>query len=337
MAAKPLTLEEFSAIVGRILPARVKAVAVGVSGGPDSMALAKMLSLWTKKNKIQVHVLTVDHGLRLESAKESRQVAARMKGWPNTEHHILKWKGAKPKTRLMEVARTARYDLMAGYCGKHKIRHLFLAHHQDDQAETFLFRLAKGSGLDGLASIRPVQTHESGFMLVRPFLGVEKERLVATCGQYKIFFVKDPSNSTDRFVRPRLRKSRKVLEEEGLSAKRLSVTAARLERARAGLDEIAEKSFKKNVITRSAHKVVLDQKAWARGPEEISLRVLLKIIRYLRPGEDYLPRMEKIEDLFGDLYRVGPFRKRTLGGLVFERDDRKKAVVISREKASYKT
>jgi tRNA(Ile)-lysidine synthase len=332
LAARPVTSEEFSEILESFLSERISAVAVGVSGGPDSMALAKLLSLWGSKKRVRVHALSIDHGLRKESAKEARSAGKRMEGWSNLQHEILKWKGKKPKARMMEEARVARYDLIAQYCRKHKIKYLFLAHHQDDQAETFLLRLAGGSGLDGLAAIRPVQVYDKTLTVLRPLLGFSKERLIATCKVHKIPYLKDPSNKAQKFARPRLRKSWKILEAEGLSSKRLAVTAARIDRARRALDEMAEKAFYGSLLAKTTNRIVLDQESWCRLPGEIAFRVVLKAIRHLRPGENYLPRMEKIEDLFADLFSPKPFRKRTLGGAVFERDDRKGLVIVSAEK-----
>ncbi len=307
-----------------------KTVAVAVSGGPDSMALAKLLADWAVDQKIRLHVLTVDHGLRKESAAEAKMVAKAVKDWPGVTHATLKWAGRKPKARLMEEAREARYKLLAGYCRDHKIKCLFLAHHQDDQAETFLFRLAKGSGLDGLASIRPVQEYPD-LLLLRPLLSISKQALVATCIFYKILFARDPSNHKTQYARPRLRNARPILEKEGLTSKRLSVTAQRLERARSSLDEIAKKSFDNNVIINHTSRIVFNNDLWNRETEEVAIRILILAIEKLRPDLKYRPRMESIEDLFADLRHEKQFRKRTLGGLIFERDNNKNIIAISVE------
>lgn len=337
MAAEPLKAElipdEFSALLAERFPSALKdsVFAVAVSGGPDSMTLAKLLSNWAAQNNKTIHALTVDHGLRAESADEAAQVATWLKGWPNTRHTVLKWEGDKPQNRIQEEARNARYRLMTDYCAGQGISSLFLAHHQDDQAETFLLRLAMGSGLDGLAAMRPVHKTGAGLILLRPFLTLPKERLLATCAAMGIPFVNDPSNGSDNFARVRLRKSLTALEAEGLSSKRLAVTAERLDRARDALDKIAEKAQISAVISADTGRIVYRIESLKPWPDEIVFRVLIYSLKSLRPGGDHLPRMEKIESLFRDFLSPAPFTKRTLGGLIFERDDKDGLLIVSVE------
>ena len=326
-----LTVESFSQILKREFPVSFEgqALAVGVSGGPDSMALLRLLCDWGKA--AEIHAIIVDHGLRAESADEARGVYDQIKDWPGVCPVVLRWEDGV-QSRIQEEARKARYGLMAEYCVAHEISCLFLAHHMDDQAETFLFRLAKGSGVDGLAAMKPMQIYNEQLTLVRPLLGVAKDGLVAFCESVGVSYVLDPSNQSDRFARVRLRKSAEVLAEEGLSAKRLSVTARRLARAQEALEKIAGEAFENVSRGTDTDSIVLDSKAWLELTNEIAIRIVLESIRRLKPNEDYLPRMERIEDLFYDLKNMSvPFRKRTLGGLVFERKDREDLIIISLE------
>jgi tRNA(Ile)-lysidine synthase len=130
-------------------------VAAGVSGGPDSMAMLWLLSHWAVERDIFIRAYTVDHGLRRESADEARTIGAWVKDWPNVMHEVLVWEGEKPGSRILEEARSKRYALMAAAMKAQGAGYLFIAHHRDDQAETFLIRLAKGSGLDGLVACAP--------------------------------------------------------------------------------------------------------------------------------------------------------------------------------------
>lgn len=299
------------------------ALAVAVSGGPDSMALARLLSQWAvgQDKKPKIYVLCVDHGLRPEAADEAAQVVKITSGWPGVQAHVLRWDHAGVEARLMEEARAARYRLMGEYCRDQKINYLFLAHHQDDQAETVLFRLAKGSGLDGLAGMSTLQEMDEGPILVRPLLGVSKEDILAFCDTQGIAFVHDPSNDSEKFARVRLRGAREVLEAEGLTSSRLSGTAARLSRARQALDFYADKAYHAVIEKINTKQIVFKFDILKEQPEEVVLRVLQRAMHSLVPFEDYPPRLEKLEALARDLLREGAFRKRTLGGVIFARDD----------------
>lgn len=331
-----INLEKFSAILASgfaPLLQNQKSIAVGVSGGPDSMALCKLLSHWSQQfsNAPQIHALTLDHGLRPESAGEAKQVGEWVSGWPKITHHVLRWEGEKPESRIMETARTNRYQLLEKESKRNGANRLFLAHHQDDQAETFLFRLSKGSGLDGLAAMMPAQNYSSDFILMRPLLQVSKEDLLAFCAAEQIPFIEDPSNENENYARPRLRKAKAVLEEEGLSAKRLSVTAQRLARARHALEEMADMAMQDMVTQNESGRVVLNFKTLRAWPGEIGLRVLLKVFDRLSPDKDYGPRLEKVETLFEELMLQADFRKRTLGGVIIERDDKAALVILTPE------
>jgi len=333
---KPILSDEFDGFLKRLDRVDLTGasrVAVGVSGGPDSMALLWMLKEWAGAQAaiVGVHALIVDHGLREGAAAEAERVRSVVCGWDGVEAFVLRWDGEKPETRLMEEARRARYDLFARHCQAQGIGHLFLGHHGDDQVETVLFRLSKGSGLDGLCGMRAVQDLDDGLVLVRPFLGVEKGRLVVVCEAAGVEYVMDPSNEKEEFARPRMRGARDILEREGLSVKRIDVTARRLQRAQVALDEIANGVFVEALISNGDEGVFLDVNRIVSQPFEVGLRVLIKAIQMLRMEAEYLPRMEKIETLFADVCREEAFRKRTLGGLVFERDDVRRRLILRRE------
>ena len=177
-----------------------KRALLAVSGGPDSVALMRLLARLSRAGlDCEVEVATVDHGLR----PGSRQEAERVRAWAmdcGFPHHLLSWEGAKPKTRIQEKARAARYELLAAKAREIGAGVLITAHTQDDQAETVLMRLAHGSGLAGLAGMR-MRSKRDGIVLARPFLGTPKARLVATCEANGWPYVADPSNA-DPALRP---------------------------------------------------------------------------------------------------------------------------------------
>ena len=294
-------------------------LAVAVSGGADSMALLHALMLFCQDHKINLTAISVDHGLRPEAKGEAQRVADWCVG-QGVQHHLLTWQGDKPDTALQSSARKARYDLMAQRCLALGIAHLCVAHHQDDQAETFLMRLASGSGLNGLGAMRAVHAYDDRLTLLRPLLGVPKDELIAYCAHHKLPYCNDPSNQSDKYARVRVRKSMDILTEEGLSAKRLSVTALRLARAESALDYYAAQIWQTRQY--SGEKIILDAKILQDHPPEMMVRIVARMIEALGHDKDYLPRMEKIEALSAALRDGDVFKARTLGGVIFARDDK---------------
>lgn len=334
--AREFDFAAFGKSVDALISKHPKKIAVAVSGGADSMALAHLLMRWGYERTIQVHLLTVDHGLRKESKAETKTVAAEIASWPlQPLHQILTWTGRKPKTRLQEEARSARYRLLAQYCGTHKIRHLFLAHHADDQAETVLFRLAKGSGLDGLGGMAATAAYDKQLTLLRPCLNLTHNDLVSYCRSQKIGWVEDPSNGADRFARVRLRQSREILEKEGLSSARLSTTAARLMRARQALEQLTEKEYKKNLCKINTSSIEFILSKVLKLPEEIFVRILSRAIQETGLSRAYPPRLEQIETLAHALRQEGPaFKGATLAGSVIKVKTKLDRLIISSEKSS---
>jgi tRNA(Ile)-lysidine synthase len=200
----PLTLAELAAALESIGGFEARpALAVAVSGGPDSMALVLLAAKWARQRGGEAWALTVDHGLRPESAVEARRVA----GWlaaRSIPHEILVWTGDKPVSGIQKAARDARYRLMAEWCRTHGCLHLLAAHHREDQIETHLIRRRAGSGPDGLAGMSTVR-ELAGCRLVRPLLAVPRARLQALLAQEGQPFLRDPSNLNPAFERARLR------------------------------------------------------------------------------------------------------------------------------------
>ena len=217
------------------------AAALAVSGGSDSTALMVLFADWLRQRGSDpaAHtVLTVDHGLRPESAVEAA-AAARLAGTLGFRHATLVWEGAKPHTGLQAAAREARYRLMGAYAQANGIATLLTGHTLDDQAETLLMRLARGSGLDGLAGMAPLGRLGS-LWIARPLLDTPKARLRATLEARGIAWIEDGSNQSPAFERTRLRAASAALAALGLTGEMLALSARRLQRARGALDCIAD-------------------------------------------------------------------------------------------------
>lgn len=294
-------------------------IAVAVSGGADSMALALLLAQWSRGHNVTLQALTVDHGLRDAAADEAKQVAAWLSPL-RVPHTTLPWEeGRAYRTRpasAQSAARDARYALMTDWCAAHNATHLFLAHHADDQAETFLQRLARGSGVDGLAAMAP-RTARAGIVLARPLIAVPKARLLAYCREAGQPWIEDPSNVDETYGRVRMRAARDVLAREGLSPDRILATADHMRRARAALDHYVGALLSAACTWDSCGVGRLNLTAFLAAPDEIALRALAAVLM-TGSGQGYRPRFERLVRLYDSL-RAGPWRDATLHGCMLLR------------------
>jgi tRNA(Ile)-lysidine synthase len=280
--------------------------ALAVSGGGDSMALMLLAVEWAKKHsRAQPVVLTVDHGLRPHSMREAYEVIRRAQA-AGLHAHVLPWHGPKPSSDIEAAARDARYNLLGAWCSAHGVAGLYLAHTLDDQAETFLLRLARGSGLDGLAAMRSVSDLPSPrwntVKLVRPLLAERRQRLRSLLKERGEAWLEDPLNRDPRFARTRLRSAWPVLKECGLSPERIAAAASHLARARQALDEDT-RSLLARACRFDGGSAVLDAAAIAAAPAEVALRCLAFVLMRVS-GRVYRPRFERLQRLYSEI--VGP-------------------------------
>ncbi|HET6222664.1 MAG TPA: tRNA lysidine(34) synthetase TilS, partial [Dongiaceae bacterium] len=201
---RPVDAAEFARLMASFEPfERAPVVAVAVSGGRDSLALAVLAHEWAIARGGRIVGLIIDHALRPESAAEAAATEALL-GRHGCDAETLRWVGTKPPTGLQEAARVARYRLLREACHQRGVLHLLVAHHADDQAETVAMRAARQSGLDGLAGMAgAVELPE--VRLLRPLLGIPRSRLTATLLARGVPWIDDPSNADPRFERARLR------------------------------------------------------------------------------------------------------------------------------------
>jgi tRNA(Ile)-lysidine synthase len=200
---------------------------------------------------------------------------------------------------------------MATYCHAHDIPALVTAHHLDDQAETFLMRLRRGSGLDGLAAI-PEESVWSGIAVLRPLLDMPKARLAATLEAAGLGWAEDPSNRDERFERARVRANHEALAKLGLTSEALARSARRLRRARAALDDAAQTFLATHGAMSEAGYCLIERAALIAAPEEIALRVLARAVNAVSGREAPL-QLAKLESLLEGL-NENPKAAHTLGG-----------------------
>ncbi len=299
-AADFIALEQHvAAFVQREAP-NVKHLAVAVSGGADSMALLHALLPTAHQHHITLHVLTVDHGLRHASAHEARQVS----DWVHAITHtpklhctILTDPNPLPSGNTQEQARELRYRLMEAYCLKHHITHLCVAHHADDQAETLLLRLERGSGVDGLAAMAPARPHGS-ITLLRPLLATQAALLRHYLRHKNQAWIEDPSNQNEAYHRNRLRNLLTSLgrSEASLLTERMAVTAKHMARARTALEHYTHQAIAACTQQENPSTTKLALTPWAKLPEEIRLRVLARLLEQIGQ-QSHPPRFAKLQRL----------------------------------------
>ncbi len=332
MAAAPLATDEFDRLMATLGPfERPPELAVAVSGGPDSMALCALADGWARRRRGHTTALVVDHRLRPESGDEARRVA----GWLDTlgvAHAGLAWTEPRPTSDVQAAARAARYRLMGDWCRGAGVIHLLLAHHRDDQAETLLLRLGRGSGLDGLAAMAPV-VEVPALRLLRPLLGTPRARLRATLKARGVPWLEDPSNRDPAFARTRVRALMPALAAQGLTADRLAGAAAALGRARAIVESAVARFLAVAVEADPAGYCRLDAVLYASAPDEIARRALARVLLCVGGGV-YPPRADRLARLHGALATGRLGAGRTLGGcrLVPRRD----GLLVVREVAAAK-
>ncbi|MCI4662570.1 MAG: tRNA lysidine(34) synthetase TilS [Neomegalonema sp.] len=289
--AAPISAETFAALIAAFsLPPKI---AIAVSGGGDSMALLRLMHRWAAGKPHRLLALTVDHGLRPESSEEARQVGTWCAAL-GIEHRILHWKGDKPSANLQARAREARLTLLREACESADAGRLMLAHTLEDQAETFLLNLARGSGVDGLSAMAPVSREglRDGLIL-RPLLSQRRSDLRASLRAIGQDWFEDPSNRDPRFDRVRLREAMPMLEKLGLSPSRLAATARNMSRAREALDSAAVTLGKRACLWSPMRVITLDPVPLRDAPEEIVLRVLRQVLCEIA-GAAHPPSLEPL-------------------------------------------
>jgi tRNA(Ile)-lysidine synthase len=315
----------------------LRGLLLAVSGGSDSTALLVIAARWAKglkqrgRRAPKLLAVTVDHGLRPDAKREAAAVKRLARGL-GIPHRTVQWRGTKPKTGVQEAARTARYRLLAAAAARAGHEYIVTAHTLDDQAETVLFRLARGSGLTGLAGMAYASAVPIGagraIFLVRPLLPVPKARLLATLKAASIEHSEDPSNHDPRFTRPRLRALMPHLAREGLDGRCLARLAARMLRAEATVE-----------FAVAAARAALAPGPWREGgpiafasepfddlPAEVGLRLLGRAVG--QAGNEGPVELGKLEELYLALRTTpAPLRRTLAGALVTRRGDR---IVVER-------
>lgn len=286
-----------------------KKMAVAVSGGVDSVCLLH----WLVEIGADIVCLHVNHNLRTAAKTEEKYVRDLCRKL-NVPCHIFHWTGAKPDSGIEAAARAARYKFMTDFCHENNIKYLLTAHQADDQIETFLMNLGRGSGVFGLAAMQPVAERD-GIQIVRPLLKVSREELQNYCDARGIMYFHDEMNNDARYTRIRIRQNRHLLHDMlGISDERILLAIENLGRAR---DAIA------NDIDKLVDDVIGNEFAMFRDSflfdlmPDIRLKFIGTLIQKIG-GDNYQPRLNSLEraldKLHGDCkFTLGHCTLRRLG------------------------
>ena len=305
---------------------RAHRMAVAVSGGVDSVCLL----CWLAAVGADIVCLHVNHGLRKNAETETDYVRDLCKklGVPC---EIFYWTDDKPETGIEAAARTARYKFMTDFCHENNIEILLTAHQADDQIETFLMNLGRGSGLYGLAAMRRV-TWRDGIKIVRPLLYVPRAELKKYCDDNGIKYFMDEMNSDPHYTRVRIRQNRHLLSEKlGISDARILLAVQNLGRVRDALDdEIGQMTASVMTDTRRA---VFDETFLFDPAPDIRLKLLGTLIQKIG-GDEYQPRLNSLSNALDKLQHDCKF---TLGHCTIRRLGTRILIVPEGQKTSFRT
>jgi tRNA(Ile)-lysidine synthase len=314
-APAPVSTDQFHDLMLASLPQSVDGpIAVAVSGGADSMALCLLAADWAKALGRPLTALTVDHGIRPTAGAEALQV----QDWladRDIEHQTLTVADAAPQSNLQAWAREARYALMEDWCAAHQAQALLLAHHLEDQAETLMLRLGRGSGVDGLSAMASqiAPRFEGGPWRIRPLLDVPKARLLDTLDLASQDWIEDPTNQDTRYARNRLRQMRQSLSDIGLTPQRLAKTAKTMRRAKEALDDATQHLKDRALQVHETGYCTLDMAAFRTVPDDVQLRLLGRLLAAFG-GQEYGPRAGRLEALLVCILEGNLGGGRTLSG-----------------------
>jgi len=287
---------------------------VAVSGGPDSLALTAISKIYSNEKKNKVFFVLIDHGLRADSCREGKAVKSLLKK-KNINLTILKNK-KKINKNIQSQARDVRYKLLLNFCNKKKIKFILTGHHRDDQIETFLIRLSRGSGIQGLSSMKKVSSLDSRTKLIRPLLDEKKETLAIIAKKYfgKIF--KDPSNNNQKYLRTKIRDLVKQFEKSGIKHEKIISSINNLSITRDTLNSYLSR-VEKNCVIRKKKILMIDLKTLLIENNEIQLKVLSNCIKNVSKSY-YPPRAKKIISLLNKIQSDKKV-KSTLGGCLIQK------------------
>ena len=296
----------------RLNSLKKKKYLVAVSGGPDSLALVALTIAYTFSKKTKFYYLLVDHNIRKNSTQEAKKVKSLLKkNYLNLKILLNKKKITK---NIQAEARNVRYNILTSFCKKNNIKVILTAHNLEDQVETFLIRLSRGSGLKGLSAMKSQTKINNQVSLFRPLLDTQKQFLVKIS---KIVFGKyfiDPSNKDQKYLRTKVRNLKKPLEKSGIKYEKIFKSIQNLSQSKKTLDAYLSKIFKE-FIKMSNSEILINFKKYKVLNTDIKIALINHSIKQLKSNY-YDLRAKKVENLISKLDKKD-FKNSTLGGCIF--------------------
>ncbi|NBV05938.1 MAG: tRNA lysidine(34) synthetase TilS [Proteobacteria bacterium] len=304
-------------------------LAVGVSGGVDSLALTILLSEFCAKKKIELVALTVDHKMRESSSNEALKLS-KILAKKKITHHILEIDAKKlPKKNIEAKLREMRYDLLCEFCKKKKISYLFLGHQLGDVAENFLIRLFRGSGLDGLSTIAEV-LEVSKIKLVRPLLDFDKSDLEKFLHAKKIKWFEDETNSDEKFLRNKIRNFFATFEEKNLLHKRIKNATDEIAKMRDLFDSLMLVEAAEILEFKQDEYFLIDHKKLQKLDEKFALKILALVTMEVSKKK-YKPRLKDLKIFYEYLLKNSKIKPRNFYGCEIMQYGKKSLIVRSQK------
>lgn len=303
---------------------KFKSFIVAVSGGSDSMALALLSGLLKQEKNKKIYFVHVDHGIRKNSGKEALQLKKILK---KIQINLKIIKNNKSiKKNIQKSARDRRYQILSDFSKKNGIKALVTAHHKDDQIETFLIRLSRGSGVEGLSSMSEISKLNSGIKLLRPFLKFTKEDLKSITKKFFNKIIKDPSNKNKKFLRTNIRELTRILKSKGIDPDQIFRSIENISSTKIAINFYVKQSLKKFVKFRKK-ETIFDLSMFQKEPVDVKFKIINTIVKN-RTAKYYPPRAKKVLNLI-NRFKSKSTQKSTLGGCIFEK--RKNFVHVTKE------
>ena len=297
---------------------------VAVSGGPDSLALSVLSQKYAAENKTKVFFILVDHKIRKNSSREALWVQKLFKS-RSMNLKIIK-NTQKINKNIQAEARKVRYELLSNFCLKKKIKFILTAHHRDDQVETFLIRLSRGSGIQGLSSMDKIVKLNNKVSVFRPLLDLKKEDLISISKSYFGKVVKDPSNEDNKYLRTKIRRLVKHFEKSGIDLDRVNHSIKNLAASRDILNSYIQ-GIEKKCVLKKKNQIFINLNFFLKEKQDIQLKILGNCIKQTSKAY-YPPRAKKVINLLQKI-RSKSFLKATLGNCFIEKKE--KNLIIRKE------